>query len=43
MALTFTWDEDKARQNVAKHRVTFVEAATLFGDPLSLTILPDHP
>jgi uncharacterized protein len=40
MALTFAWDEDKARQNAAKHRVTFVEAATVFGDPFSLTI-PD--
>jgi uncharacterized DUF497 family protein len=30
----------KARSNLAKHGVSFEEAATVFGDPLSLTI-PD--
>lgn len=34
------WDAEKARANVAKHRVTFEEAATVFTDPLELTI-PD--
>lgn len=34
------WDADKARANAAKHRVTFEEAATVFADPLELTI-PD--
>ena len=38
MALLFEWDLEKARQNVRKHRVSFEEAATVFGDPLSLTI-----
>ncbi len=38
MALVFEWDEKKAKQNVKKHRVSFEEAATVFGDPLSLTV-----
>ena len=40
MPLNFQWDENKARTNLAKHGVGFEEAATVFGDPLSLTI-PD--
>lgn len=40
MPLSFEWDEDKARSNLAKHGVGFAEATTVFGDPLSLTI-PD--
>ena len=43
VALTFEWDPAKARANLAKHGVGFPEAATAFGDPLSLTIPdPDH-
>lgn len=39
----FEWDENKARQNLAKHNVSFVEATTVFFDPLSVTINdPDH-
>ena len=40
MPVNFQWDEYKARTNLAKHGVSFEEAATAFGDPLSLTI-PD--
>ena len=40
MPLNFQWDENKARTNLAKHGVSFEEAATVFGDALSLTI-PD--
>jgi uncharacterized protein len=41
--LEFEWDTDKAKINVSKHGVAFEEAATVFGDPLSLTIYdPDH-
>ena len=40
MPLSFEWDENKARSNLAKHDVSFEEASTVFGDPLSLTI-PD--
>jgi len=43
MPLTFEWDERKARSNLGKHGVTFEEAATVFGDRLSLTIPdPEH-
>ena len=43
MALRFTWDPRKAAANKRKHGIDFAEAATAFGDPLSLTIPdPDH-
>jgi uncharacterized DUF497 family protein len=38
--LRFVWNSQKAAENVRKHGVNFVEAATVLGDPLSLTI-PD--
>jgi len=31
--LTFEWDANKAGSNLAKHGVSFEEAATVFGDP----------
>jgi uncharacterized DUF497 family protein len=40
MGLKFEWDERKADQNRKKHGVSFEEASTVFGDPLSRTI-PD--
>jgi uncharacterized DUF497 family protein len=40
MSLAFEWDDAKAKQNLKKHRVSFDEASTVFGDPLALTI-PD--
>ncbi len=40
MPIRFEWDLEKAESNRRKHRVSFEEAATAFGDPLSLTI-PD--
>ena len=43
MALGFRWDPRKAAANVRKHGVMFEEAATVFGDRLSVTIAdPDH-
>lgn len=43
MPLSFEWDESKAKANLAKHGVSFEEASTVFGDPLSLTISdPTH-
>lgn len=37
------WDPKKADSNLEKHGVPFDEAATAFGDPLSMTIAdPDH-
>lgn len=38
MALQFEWDSKKARSNKRKHGITFEEASTIFGDPLSITI-----
>jgi hypothetical protein len=40
VALDFTWDPRKAAVNRRKHGISFVDAATAFGDPLSVTI-PD--
>jgi uncharacterized DUF497 family protein len=41
--VNFEWDPAKARQNRRKHRVSFQEAATIFGDPLAITYPdPDH-
>jgi len=36
----FEWDPVKAASNLQKHGVSFAEAATVFFDPLSLTV-PD--
>lgn len=38
MGLLFEWDEEKSRNNLRKHGVSFDEATTIFGDPLSVTI-----
>jgi uncharacterized protein len=38
--MKFDWDPEKATSNVAKHQVSFQEAATVFDDPLSITF-PD--
>lgn len=41
--MRFDWDKNKAAGNLAKHKVSFEEAATVFGDPLSDTFDdPDH-
>lgn len=43
MGLRLEWDAKKAAANLRKHGVSFEEATTVFGDPLSLTISdPDH-
>jgi uncharacterized DUF497 family protein len=31
--LTFEWDPRKAALNLAKHKISFAEAVTAFGDP----------
>ena len=37
------WDPIKAEENLAKHGVSFEEAATVFRDTLSVTgVDPDH-
>ena len=38
--MKFEWGPDKAASNLRKHGVSFEEASTVFGDPLSRTI-PD--
>jgi uncharacterized DUF497 family protein len=38
--MNFEWESEKADRNLAKHGVSFAEASTTFGDPLSVTI-PD--
>jgi uncharacterized protein len=41
--LRFEWNENKAAGNLVRHKVSFEEAATVFGDPLSDTFNdPDH-
>jgi hypothetical protein len=43
MDIRFDWDLEKAAANARKHGVSFMEALTAFGDPLSLTIAdPGH-
>jgi uncharacterized protein len=37
MQLNFDWDNNKARANIKKHDVSFIEAATVFSDPFSIT------
>ena len=36
--LDIAWDPIKAQANVAKHGVSFAEAASVLTDPLSLTV-----
>ncbi len=37
------WDSEKAAANFRKHRVSFEEASSVFGDPLAVTFNdPDH-
>ena len=41
--MEFEWDPDKAEENLTKHSVGFVEASTIFSDPLEVTIPdPEH-
>ncbi len=43
MDVDFEWDPPKAAENARKHGVTFGEASTVFGDPLSSAFPdPDH-
>ena len=41
--MRFEWDSSKAQLNFSKHGISFEEASTIFGDPLSITRPdPDH-
>ena len=40
---SFTWDEEKQELNIKKHKITFIEAATVFDDDNALIRDdPDH-
>jgi hypothetical protein len=41
--ITFEWDRQKDSENQRKHGVSFAEASTVFGDPLSITISDLNP
>ncbi len=41
--IAFEWDPKKDAANRTKHGVSFAEASTVFGDPLSLTIPNPDP
>ena len=41
MQYTMEWDPEKARENAAKHGVTFERAAEVLLDPLAMTIYDD--
>ena len=41
--MEFEWDPKKAETNKRKHKVSFQEGTTVFGDPLAITFSdPDH-
>lgn len=43
MRFTFEWDDEKAKENLRKHKVGFEEAKTIFGDPFLVTFPdPEH-
>ena len=43
MPYEFEWDSEKAAANLREHGVSFDEAVTTFGDPLSVLLPdPDH-
>ena len=37
MSTIFEWDEAKAKRNLQKHGISFLEAQTVFNDPLLIT------
>jgi uncharacterized DUF497 family protein len=41
--MEFEWDPGKAAGNLRKHKISFQEAASVFGDSLGVTVPdPDH-
>ena len=38
----FEWDASKAARNLQKHGVALEEAATVFGDPMFITVVDDE-
>lgn len=42
MTLRFEWDLNKAAINIKKHDVLFEEAATIFDDPMFITVIDEE-
>ncbi len=41
--INFSWDNDKAQKNLVKHKISFEEAKTVFGDENARLVFdPDH-
>jgi hypothetical protein len=40
--LRFEWDPNKAAKNLRRHKVSFDEAATVFDDPMFITIVDEE-
>lgn len=41
--IKFSWDDNKAQKNLAKHKISFEDAKTVFGDENArLAYDPDH-
>ena len=41
--MKFEWNQDKAKNNLSKHKVSFEEAKTVFDDPFFIDFFdPDH-
>jgi hypothetical protein len=41
--MTFQWDPEKARINIAKHGISFADAVSVLSDDRALTIEEDYP
>ena len=42
MQYYFEWDPNKAKQNIRNHKISFERAATIFLDPIALSIFDDE-
>jgi len=38
----FEWDQNKEAKNIRKHKVSFDEAATIFDDPMFITVIDEE-
>ena len=41
--MRWTWDPEKARRNLEKHKVSFELAERVLGDPFSITVRDPYP
>lgn len=42
MNYNFEWDINKARNNLSKHKISFERAASIFNDPMALSIFEEE-